>query len=202
MIRIDSDKHLRLKELSDKTGLKLVDLGRAAVDGLLDYAEASGGKITLPIDFNQPTQTLESIANALGLHKIQPLQAVAEDPQPYGNITELPFAGAAAAGEPVEAPRNETISVPGNWPAGHYVLEVNGQSAEPEFPDGSRWVIDGRNCYTPKQGVPCIVADENGSYLKKWNSKQKIFESINPEFPDIAPGDSATLRGYPVKRLS
>jgi hypothetical protein len=51
MIRIDSDKHNRLKQLSKSLNLKMVDLGRLAIDGLLDYAEAHEGRIMLPIDF-------------------------------------------------------------------------------------------------------------------------------------------------------
>lgn len=53
MIRIDPQKHNELKDLADSLGLKLVDLGRLAVDGLLEYAHAHDGQIVLPLRFNR-----------------------------------------------------------------------------------------------------------------------------------------------------
>lgn len=114
---------------------------------------------------------------------------------------ELPFLGAVAAGEPVEAPRSETVSVGKEYAAGHFVVEINGRSGEPEFYDGERWIIDGRNAYTPKNGKPCIVSDGFGSYLKKWNRTRGVFESINPDFPDVIPAEGAKFQGYPVEKL-
>jgi len=116
-------------------------------------------------------------------------------------LFSLPFLGAVAAGEPVEAPRNETIPVPKKYEPGHFVVEINGRSGEPQFHDGERWIVDGRNCFTPKSGKACIVSDESGSYLKKWNRKRGVFESINPDFPDVIPGEEAKLQGYPVEKL-
>jgi len=131
---------------------------------------------------------------------LQPHEKAEEDPAEVIPFT-LPFLGAVAAGEPVEAPRNETLSVPKSFPKGHFIVEINGRSGEPKFQDGERWVIDGRDCYTPKSGKPCIVSDGAGSYLKKWNRKRGVFESINPDFPDVLPGEEAQLQGYPVARL-
>lgn len=119
-----------------------------------------------------------------------------------GPAWELPFLGAVAAGEPVCAPRvDETLPVPRHYLPGHFVVEVNGGSAEPDYPDGSRWVIDGRDKHTPKNGAVCVVSDGAGSYLKRWNRKRGVFESVNPEFNDILPGEEAKLQGYPVERI-
>lgn len=117
------------------------------------------------------------------------------------DIIELPFLGAVAAGEPVSATLHETVVVPREYPDGHFVVEINGRSGEPQFMDGERWVIDGRDCFTPKKGKPCIVSDGYGSYLKKWNPKRQVFESINPEFNDVLPLAEAKLQGYPVAKL-
>lgn len=53
MIRIDPQKHNELKDLADSLGLKLVDLARLAVDGLLEYANAHNGQIVLPLRFDR-----------------------------------------------------------------------------------------------------------------------------------------------------
>lgn len=131
----------------------------------------------------------------------KPVLRVAEDPAEC-HAFRLPFLGAVAAGEPVEAPRNETLAVSKQYPDGHFIVEVNGQSAEPDYPDGSRWVIDGRDKYTPKDGAVCVVSDGSGSYLKRWNRKRGVFESVNPNFQDVIPSDDAKLQGYPVERIS
>lgn len=117
-------------------------------------------------------------------------------------VHDLPFLGAVAAGEPVEAPRDEVLRVDREWPEGHFVVEVNGQSMEPDFVDGDRWIIDGRKKYTPKNGAVCVVSDGHGSYLKRWNRKEGVFESINPEFKDVISGEEAKLQGYPVERVN
>lgn len=114
---------------------------------------------------------------------------------------ELPFFGAVAAGEPVSATLEETVTVPREYPPGHFVVQINGRSGEPQFMDGERWVIDGRDCFTPKKGKPCVVSDGYGSYLKKWNPKRQAFESINPAFNDVIPLADAKLQGYPVEKL-
>jgi len=115
---------------------------------------------------------------------------------------ELPFLGAVAAGRPLDATlTGETLPVGKKYPAGHFIVEISGDSGKPTFHDGERWIIDGRDCFTPKQGKPCIVSDESGSYLKKWNRKLGVFESINPEHADVSPGEAAKLQGYPVEKL-
>jgi hypothetical protein len=52
-LRLEAEKYNRLKKLADSMGLKLVDMGRIAVDGLLDYADAHDGQVMLPIDFTR-----------------------------------------------------------------------------------------------------------------------------------------------------
>lgn len=130
---------------------------------------------------------------------------VAEDPAEYKftpRIIELPFYGPVAAGQPVSSPLlDETLRVAREYSEKHFIVEINGQSAEPDFMDGDRWIIDGRDCFTPKHGKPCIVSDGYGSYLKKWNRGKQVFESINPAFSDVLPLEEAKLQGYPVEKL-
>jgi len=114
---------------------------------------------------------------------------------------ELPFLGSVAAGEPVSATLDDTVAVSRAYPPGHFVVQINGHSGEPQFKDGERWIIDGRDCFTPKKGKPCVVSDGYGSYLKKWNPKRQAFESISPAFNDVIPLADAKLQGYPVERL-
>ena len=127
-------------------------------------------------------------------------------PQPShsapSNLIELPFLGAVAAGEPVEAPRSELLPVSKQFPPQHFIVEVNGSSMEPDYPDGSRWIIDGRDKFTPKHGAVCVVSDGSGSYLKRWNKRARQFESINPDFNQILPSSEAKLQGYPVERYA
>lgn len=123
--------------------------------------------------------------------------AALPDPETF----ELPFLGSVAAGEPVSATLEENVAVPRAYPPGHFVVQINGHSGEPQFMDGERWIIDGRDCFTPKKGKPCVVSDGYGSYLKKWNPKRKAFESINPAFNDVIPLADAKLQGYPVEKL-
>lgn len=112
----------------------------------------------------------------------------------------LPFLGAVAAGEPVSAPIQEELPVAKPYPPGHFIVEINGQSMEPHFTDGDRWIIDGRDKYTPKNGAICVVSDGYGSYLKKWNARRKLYESLNPAYPDILPPQEAKLQGYPIEK--
>ena len=127
---------------------------------------------------------------------------VTDFPKPA--TTYIPFYGAVAAGQPVTSQRDgETLEVPGNYdPARFFVVEINGQSAEPDFQDGDRWVIDAKDSGgTPAHGKPCVVSDGYGSYLKKFNRKSGMFESINPKFSDVLPVEGATFQGYPVKKV-
>lgn len=132
---------------------------------------------------------------------IDPCASTFPEQDEPGNIIELPFLGAVAAGEPVSAPIDDTIAVPHDFPENHFVVEINGCSMEPDFPDGSRWVIDGRDKFTPKNGAACVVSDGSGSYLKLWDKRRKLFVSINPEFSDVIPAAEAKLQGYPVEQL-
>ena len=131
---------------------------------------------------------------------IEGKQNIAEftDPEAF----EFPFLGAVAAGEPVSAPLDEMVTSTKDYGPGHFVVEVNGQSAEPDFIDGDRWVIRAVETGTPANGKPCIVSDASGSYLKQWNRKESVFESINPKFSNVIPGQEAKLQGYPVEKLS
>jgi len=220
-VRVPEETYLGLQKLAEATGLKIVDLSRIALDGLLDYAKAHDGRLPLPIRFASPEtaiakrvdqlifdmrgvaeKTAEILSDRFFGDLYQRPQESSIRPVEFGAASHvLPFLGAVAAGEPVEAPRNETLPVPKEYEPGHFVVEINGRSGEPKFHDGERWIVDGRNCYTPKSGKPCIVSDGSGSYLKKWNRKSGVFEPINPEFPDVIPGEEAKLQGYPVEKL-
>lgn len=115
---------------------------------------------------------------------------------------ELPFYGYAAAGTPVISQlTGETSHVFKKYPAGYFVIAVNGQSMEPTLPDGSRIVCEPRE-YTPKHGKICIISDGYGSSVKRYDGKRKAFVSDNPEYPDFTPVDEVKLQGYFVELLS
>lgn len=114
---------------------------------------------------------------------------------------ELPFLGYAAAGSPVISQlTGETSHVPKKYPAGYFVVAINGQSMEPTLPDGSRIVCEPRE-YTPKHGKICIISDGHGSSVKRYDGKRKAFVSDNPDFPDFTPVDEVKLQGYFVEIL-
>lgn len=162
------------------------------------YRAYSGGSME-----NSTKQTPpHSTASTSEQEKITPFIRVAEqeNAQQEEKIYHLPYLGAVAAGEPVCAPIEDELPVAKSYPPGHFIVEVNGQSMEPHFTDGDRWIIDGRDKYTPKNGAICVVSDGYGSYLKKWNSRRKTYESLNPNFPDILPAQEAKLQGYPVEK--
>jgi len=112
--------------------------------------------------------------------------------------------GDMAAGQPaVNETVGETISIRSLLdPAYHVVFEVNGQSAEPEYMDGDRWLVDIRKKgFTPKKGVPAVFSDTNGCYLKIYQGGNKPFRSVNPDHPDLEAGDMLELVGYPVEKV-
>ena len=124
------------------------------------------------------------------------------DPADPAPVFHLPFLGAVAAGQPVEAPRiDEELPVAKAYPPHHFIVEINGQSMEPDFLDGDRWIVDGREKYTPRHGAVCVVSDGSGSYLKRWDGKRRVFLSINPAFGEIMPEEGSSLQGYPVAKL-
>lgn len=94
-----------------------------------------------------------------------------------------------------------THPVPAGYdPATHYVLRVNGQSMEPDYPDGSHIV-----CRKLKPGEfakkndDVIACDASGAYFKrllyrkdgpKGDTPRKAtprLVSINPDFPEVTP---------------
>ena len=76
MVRIDAETHTKLKELADKMGLKLVDLGRIALDGLLDYADANGGRLTLPLDFTTAFTEIQTLLDKIERLQNHPAQTI------------------------------------------------------------------------------------------------------------------------------
>jgi len=116
------------------------------------------------------------------------------------------FFGSVAAGQPVETQLiGETLSIRSSLdPHSHAAVEVNGQSAEPEFMDGDRWLIElvpPGQTFTAKNNKPAVFADENGCYLKKFDRKNKKLVSVNSNHPEVVPGDSMRLVGYPVEMV-
>jgi len=107
-----------------------------------------------------------------------------------------------AAGQPCETTVDEFFAVASKLnPANHIILEVCGQSAEPRYLDGDRWMIDISDMgYTPKKGVPAVFSDENGNYLKIYQGGDS-FQSVNPDHKDLYPGESLKLVGYPVEKV-
>ena len=84
-LRLEEEKYLKLKALAEETNLKLVDLGRIAVDALLDYTEHHHGRLTLPLNLNQEFYTIEQIQHYLQTHP-----AAAEHPTPYSLAKNTP----------------------------------------------------------------------------------------------------------------
>lgn len=115
-------------------------------------------------------------------------------PKPY----EIPFLGCAAAGEQVEAPLDDTISVEKPYPKGWFAVRVNGQSMEPTLPDGALIVCEPKE-YTPGDGKVYVVSDGSGCSVKRFNRKRNAFVSDNPAFPDMLPVGDVKLRGIVVE---
>ncbi|MGJ8678624.1 MAG: S24 family peptidase [Akkermansiaceae bacterium] len=131
-----------------------------------------------------------------------PISLLAEEEASYGN--EYPFYGCMAAGQPVESQLSgETLVALSTLdPATHAIFEVNGQSAEPQFMDGDRWLVElKQETNTARKGKPAVFSDENGCYLKIYNGGKAPFSSVNPDFPDVHPGESLSLLGYPIERV-
>lgn len=120
---------------------------------------------------------------------------------PPANVIELPFYGTVAAGMP-GGPldiADGTHPVPGFYdPATHYVLRVNGQSMEPDYPDGSHVVCrklkDGEFA---KKGQDVIACDASGAYFKRLT----YLTSINPEFPEMIPASAAPITAVVVGKV-
>ncbi len=118
------------------------------------------------------------------------------------NLIEFPFIGSVAAGEPVEAERNEVLQISSDLsPDNHVIVEINGRSGEPKFMDGDRWLVEifPGEPRTAKQGKPAVFRDKNGTYLKIYDGKS--LRSVNPDFPDVEPSDGFELVGYPIERV-
>jgi SOS-response transcriptional repressor LexA len=124
-------------------------------------------------------------------------------PDPPSYLIELPFYGTVAAGMPGGPldTADGTHPVPTGYdPATHYVLRVNGQSMEPDYPDGSHVIC---RVLKPgefaKKGQDVIACDASGAYFKrlvypkdgpKGASPRKATPrliSINPEYPEVSP---------------
>lgn len=124
-------------------------------------------------------------------------------PDPPANLIELPFYGTVAAGMPGGPldTADGTHPVPGSYdPATHYVLRVNGQSMEPDYPDGSHVICRAlKPGEFAKKGQDVIAYDGSGAYFKrlvyrkdgpKGDAPRKAnprLVSINPDFPEVTP---------------
>lgn len=127
-----------------------------------------------------------------------------EDNVDFHSDALFPYYGPMAAGQPVESQlEGETFKAASKLdPSTHAIFEVCGQSGEPQFMDGEKWIVElSMQSYTAKKGKPAVFKDSNGCYLKIYNGKQAPFSSVNPNFPDVTPGDSLSLVGYPVERI-
>jgi SOS-response transcriptional repressor LexA len=145
-------------------------------------------------------EQLNRAAKAWHDHRVK---LVALESAPAANLIDLPFYGTVAAGMP-GGPldvMDGTHPVPGTYdPATHYVLRVNGQSMEPDYPDGifivCRKLKDGEFA---KKGQDVIACDASGAYFKrlayvkvgkKGETPRKSVPrlvSINPDFPEVVP---------------
>ena len=116
-------------------------------------------------------------------------------------VYTLPFRGEVAAGEPMATEIEEVVKVPRPYPKGCFVVRVSGRSMEPELQDGDLIVVDGREAYTPGNGRICVVSDGTGSSVKKWNRQAGLFESLNPDYPDLEPTEDLVFQGYYVEKV-
>lgn len=114
----------------------------------------------------------------------------------------LPYLGAVAAGDPVADELAEVVTVRKNYPKGHFVVRVTGESMLPELEDGDLIVVDGRDAHTPGTGRVCVVSDGRGSVVKRWNRKRGVFESLNENFADLVPGEETIFQGYFVAKVN
>lgn len=137
------------------------------------------------------------------------------------NVIELPFYGTAAAGLP-GGPLDVddgTITVPPSIvgkldPASLYVLRVNGQSMEPDYPDGSHIVCrklkDGEFA---KKGNDVISCDASGAYFKRLEYRKTGTKgegprkavphlvSLNPDFPEVIPASDSPIVAVVVGKV-
>lgn len=64
-LRLSEEQYAELLKISESTGADISFLCRTAVDGLINYMEASGGKLHLPIDFQTAWTDLKSVLEHL-----------------------------------------------------------------------------------------------------------------------------------------
>ena len=124
--------------------------------------------------------------------------------QEPSDIVEFPFVGAAAAGQPVEAPRDGALEVASSLsPDNHVIYEICGDSGLPEFKDGEKWLVETfpGETRTAKKGKPAIFRDAQGAYLKIYDGYNKPLRSVNPKSDDVVPLEGMKLVGYPVQRV-
>ena len=120
---------------------------------------------------------------------------VAED------VYTLPFLGEVAAGKKGGEEFAETMQVGRDYGKGHFVVRVSGDSMEPELASGDLIVVKGSDIYTPANGRICVVSDGAGSSVKKWNRRRGLFESLNPDYPDLEPTEDLVFQGYFVEKV-
>ena len=64
-LRLTEEQFNALGKISDTTGTDPAFLIRTAIDGLLNYVEASGGKLHLPLDYNTAWTQLAELIDKL-----------------------------------------------------------------------------------------------------------------------------------------
>ena len=95
-VRLNERQHSGLKNLSQTTGLDPAQLIRTAVDGLIDYANAHGGRLTLPLDFTKFFTELKGLL---------------DDDTPQ--VHSPPMLKVAETGEPMPQPAKKSVSYRG-----------------------------------------------------------------------------------------
>jgi SOS-response transcriptional repressor LexA len=118
-------------------------------------------------------------------------------------VVALSFYGHIAAGNPggpIDVAEDEIV-IPGEFDRStHFVLRVNGESMEPQYPDRSLIVCRRlRTGEFAKKGDDVVSADSSGSYFKrleytkdgkKGNGPRKATPhliSLNPDYPEVVP---------------
>jgi SOS-response transcriptional repressor LexA len=191
-IRMSPDLMAKVAEAVNRTGQKQAEILRLCLEIGLEDLRAC--RYDLP-------KLVADTAMAL--------RADSKEVESIRGFVDLPFYGCVAAGQPA-APmdtQDGTYPVQGSYdPASHFVLRVNGQSMEPDYPDGSHVVCRNlKDSEFPKKKQDVIACDSNGSYFKKLIYEKNTWQgehqpktvprlvSINPAYDDVIPASACPI---------
>lgn len=156
------------------------------------------------------TQTRELQAFGQGKGRKQPEQPVVDPQQDYEAIEVLPTFGGAGGGGTGDADRERALvpralirDVLRGKPADFLVINVRGDSMEPDFRHGDQLLIDKRD-NSPAQPGPFALWDgEWGEYVVKNVERSqagevRVFSSNSKYTADVAESEQTRIIGRPV----